>query len=211
MRRLDPRLIFGLLLIGGGLIYLLHNLGLIHWGNLVWGAAAAVAGVIFLAIVARDRGMWWALIPGLSLLGAAGLVALDYLAPTLAAQWGGPLFLGAIGLSFWLIYALDRALWWAIIPGGVLVTLALVAGLDNREGLQTGGIFFLGLGATFLLVGVAPNPHGQQRWAFVPAAVLLVLGLLLMVGFVAAINYLWPLALIVAGLFWLLRAFRPRA
>ena len=210
MRRPDARLIFGLLLIAAGTLYLLQNLGLIHWGNLVWGVAAGVAGLLFLAVVVRDRAMWWAIIPALTLLGVAGLVALTYVAPALGEKWGGTVFLGAIGLSFWIVYVLDRERWWAIIPGGVLLTLALVAGLDQRGDNQTGGIFFLGLGATFLLVGIAPNPHGHLRWAFIPAAVLLVMGLLLMVGFEASINYIWPLALIAGGLFLLLRAFRRR-
>ena len=112
----------------------------------------------------------------------AGLVALDYLAPPLSAQWGGTLFLGAIGLSFLTIYVLEHARWWAIIPGGVLITLAAVAGLDRSADVQAGGLFFLGLGGTFILVALAPNPHGQMRWAFFPAAVLLILGLLLFVG-----------------------------
>ena len=105
---------------------------------------------------------------------------------------------------------LDRDKWWAIIPGGVLVTLAAVAGLERGTDIQTGGIFFLGLGATFILVALAPNPHGQMRWAFIPAAVLLILGLLLFVGFHGH-HYIWPLSLISAGLFLLVRAFRRRA
>ena len=141
----------------------------------------------------------------------AGLIALDYLAPPLSAQWGGTLFLGAIGLSFLTIYVLEHARWWAIIPGGVLITLAAVAGLDRSADVQTGGLFFLGLGGTFILVAFAPNPHGQMRWAFFPAAVLLILGLLLFVGLQAAINYVWPVALILGGLFLILRAFRRRA
>jgi hypothetical protein len=211
MRKLDPRLTVGLLLVAGGLIYLLQNLGLIHWGNLVWGIAAGLAGLVFVALFIRNRQQWWAIIPGLALLAVAALVALNALAPALSAHWGGTLFLGAMGLSFWIIYLLDRDKWWAIIPGGVLVTLAGVAALNQSNDLQTGGIFFFGLGATFILVALAPNPHHQMRWAFIPAAVLLVLGLLLFVGFQAAINYIWPVALIIAGLFLMVRAFRRRA
>ena len=211
MRKLDPRLIGGLLLIGAGVIYLLQNLGYIHWANIVWGVAAGIAGLAFLALVVSHRQYWWAVIPGLTLLAVAAIVGLDDLAPALLSRWSGQIFLGAIGLSFWIIYLLDRGMWWAIIPGGVLLTLAGVAALSNSDnGPQVGGVFFLGLGATFLLVGIAPNPHGALRWAFIPATVLLVMGLLLFVGFEAAINYLWPVALIAGGLFFILRAFRQR-
>ena len=33
--------------------------------------------------------------------------------------WGGALFLGSIGLAFWVIYFVRRDFWWAVIPGGV--------------------------------------------------------------------------------------------
>ena len=211
MRRLDARLVGGLLLVGAGVIYLLQNLGYLLWANLIWGTAAALTGLLFLALVVGNRNHWWAVIPGLTLLAVATIIALGYLAPSLVARWSGPIFLAAIGLSFWVIYLLDRGLWWAIIPGGVLLTLAGVAALDRDNGPQLGGVFILGLSATFLLVGIAPNPHGALRWAFIPAAILFLLGLLLFVGLHAAINYVWPLALIAVGLFVILRAFRPRA
>jgi len=50
-----------------------------------------------------------------------------------------------------------------------------------------------------------------MRWAFIPAAVLVVLGLLLFVGLATAINFLWPVALIVGGALLLIRALRRLA
>ena len=211
MRKLDTRLVFGLLLVAAGVFYLLQTLGLIVLGPLVWAISAGLAGLVFLVIAARDRAQWWAWIPSLTLLGLAGLEGLQYAAPTAADQWGGSIFLGAIGLSFWIVYLVDRAHWWAIIPGGVLVTLAVVAALDKAADGVSGGAFFLGLGLTFLLVAFAPNPHGRMRWGFIPAAVMLVFGVLLIVGFTDALRFAAPAGLILAGGFLLLRAFRPRA
>ncbi len=211
MRRIDARFIFGLLLIGGGVIYLLQTMGLITWGPLVWALAFAVGGLAFLSVFVRDRLMWWALIPGLTLLGLAGLLTLQQFAPAQAEAWGGSLFLGAIGLAFLVVYAANRQFWWALIPGGVLITLGVVAGLDRLAGFETGGVFFLGLGLTFAAVALVPTPQGQMRWAFIPAAVLAIMGLLLLVGFTTAINYIWPVALILAGLLLLTRALRRRA
>jgi hypothetical protein len=160
----------------------------------------------------RDRGAWWALIPGLTMLGLSGLLTLGEINPALGERWGGSLFLGAIGLSFWLIYLRDRNFWWAVIPGGVLLTLAVVAGLDNLNlPIETGGIFFIGLGLTFLLVAVIPSQGVQLRWAFFPAVVLLAMGVLIGVGFERAINYLWPLALILGGGVLLWRTLRRPA
>jgi hypothetical protein len=212
MRRSDGRLLVGLLLIAGGVIYLLQNLGLITWGTLVWAVVFAAGGLAFLSWLLRDRGAWWALIPGLTLLGLSGLMALDVVNPTFGDRWGGSLFLGSIALSFWIIYLRDRNFWWAVIPGGVLLTLAVVAGIENLTlPIDTGGIFFIGLGLTFLLLALLPGQGIQLRWAFIPAAALLVMGMLIGVGFERAINYLWPLALIIGGAALLWRAMRRPA
>jgi hypothetical protein len=49
-----------------------------------------------------------------------------------------------------------------------------------------------------------------MRWAFVPAGVLLLIGILMTAALTQVINFVWPLALILAGLFLVLRAFRSR-
>ena len=211
MKRLDQRLLWGLLLVAAGVFYLLQNLGYITWGSLVWAGAFGVGAVIFLGVFIQNRTMWWALIPGFTLAGLGGLMVLQQVWPAGADQWGGSLFLGAIGASFWVIYAVNRSFWWAIIPGGVLLTLAAVAATGNSEGDFGGGLFFLGLAATFLLLGLSPTPNARLSWAFYPAGGLAVFGLLLLVGFGTAFNYLWPAALIVAGAFLLFRAVRRRA
>ncbi len=212
MRRIDSRLLVGLLLIVGGIVYLLQNLNLITWGPTVWTGAFFVGAIVFLVAYLRDRASWWAIIPGMTLLGLGAISTLDRVAPAFEAAWGGTIFLGAIGLSFLLIYLRDRSLWWAIIPGGVLATLAAVAGLDQLAlPIETGGLFFIGMGLTFLLVAFLPNPSGPMRWAFIPAGALIIMGILIAVGFERAIGYLWPLALIAVGLVLLFRAMRRPA
>jgi len=212
MRRLDARLIWGILLIGGGIFYLLQNFGYLRVSGLIWGVVFGLGGIAFLWVFFRDRGQGWAIIPALTLLGLAALITLDQTAPSLADAWGGALFLGSIGLGFWVVYLVNRGHWWAIIPGGVLLTVAAVAGLESALGeFATGGVFFLGLGVTFGLVALAPAPQGRMKWAYIPAGALLLFGLLLTVGFGDAINYLGPVALILGGIFLLARAVRRRA
>jgi hypothetical protein len=68
-------------------------------------------------------------------------------------------------------------------------------------GLNSGSVFFIGLGLTFLLVALLPNPAGQMQWAYIPAVVLFLLGAFL--GNQDAVcwaAYFWPVALIVAGI-----------
>src|SRR5688500_10199063 len=113
MRRIDARLIIGLLLIAGGVVYLLQNLGFITWGSAVWAAAFLIGAVAFLVMFVRDRAAWWAIIPGLTLLGLGGNMALELVNPAAEKTWGGSLFLGSIGLAFLIIYLRDRGQWWA--------------------------------------------------------------------------------------------------
>ncbi len=212
MKRLDMRLVGGVLLIVGGLFYLLNNLGIIRWGNLVWAAIAGVAAVALFAAVVRDRRQWWFIIPGMVLTAVTVVILLDYFAPTLEGKLSGALFLGLIGLAFWVIFALDRKMWWAIIPGGALLTLAVIAGLDDVAGIDGGGVLFLGMGLTFGLLALVPIEDGRRaRWPLIPAAALLLMGALFLVGFERALGYLWPAALIIGGLLLLARAWRTRA
>lgn len=213
LKRLDPRLIGGTLLIVGGILFLLENLGYLPGGNLFWGAVFGVGALAFLWTFITDRAQWWALIPACALLGLTIVLLLDAFAPALEDELGGSVFLGLIGLSFWVIYLSNRAFWWAVIPGGVLLTLATVAGIDSAlketPDALSGGVFFAGIGLTFVLLGFLPTPQGQLRWAFIPGGILLVMGLLVALAAASLINYVWPIALIVLGLVLVWRAVRP--
>jgi len=212
MRKLEARVIWGILLIAGGILFLLQNFGL--FGGLLtllWVLIFGAAGAVFLFVFLINRAHWWAVIPGFALLGLAALIALDQLVPQAGEAWGGTIFLGGIGLSFWVIYFVNREHWWAIIPGGVMLTLALIAGLASvLEGIETGGVFFLGLGLTFGLLSFVPTPEGRMKWALIPAAVLLVMGLLLGAAASPFLNYLWPVALILLGLYHIFRTLISR-
>jgi hypothetical protein len=215
MTRSYSRLLWGLLLVGLGALLLLQNLNLVPMQNSVWGViwagAFGVAGIVFLVMFLQDRLQWWAIIPGLTLLGIGLIIALSVLFPQGVGGWIGGVFLGMIGLAFWIVYFTNREYWWAIIPGGTLVTLGLVAGATALwGGVELGGLFFVGLGLTFLLVAVLPTPQGQMKWAYIPATVLLAMGALIWLAATSLIQYLWPLALIVAGGYLLWRAYGHR-
>lgn len=204
MRWLSSRVVWGVLLIAGGILFLLQNLGLMEVGNLFWTLLFAFAGVSFLSVFFSDRAQWWALIPGFVLLALAAVIGISVIAPGLSENLGGGLFLGGIGLAFFAVYLANRGNWWAVIPGGVLLTLATVATIGEAT-FDTGGIFFLGLGLTFALVAILPTPEGSMKWAFIPAGILLVMGLLIMAAAGEYINLVWPAALILLGLFLIYR------
>jgi hypothetical protein len=170
----------------------------------LWVILLAAGAGAFLWIYITKRDQWWAVIPGLTLLGLT-LVSLEGIIPFIpGGDWTGAVFLGCIGLAFWLIFLRRQEQWWAIIPGGVLVTLALVAGLDSLSDWSD-VTFFLGLGLTFGLVALLPNKTYDTRWAYIPAGAMIVLGLVLFSPFQSVINYVWPVILVGLGVYILVR------
>jgi hypothetical protein len=86
--------------------------------------------------------------------------------------------------------------WWAIIPGGVLLTLGFASALSEAFAIvETGGVFFVGLGLTFLFVALL----AKMKWAYIPATVLLMLGFFLGTPFIGIMEYAWIGVLLVAG------------
>ncbi len=206
MKRFDLRIVIGTLLILAGGLGFLQAFGFLQdVSDLFWGLVFLAAGAVFLFLFASGfaRGGWWAAFPGFILAGLGVLILL----PDALDNIGGAIFLGAIGLSFWAVYLTGRDRWWAIIPGGVLFTLAIVSALPEQVmgGADLGGIFFLGLALTFLLVGVLAN----MRWAYWPAGALAVFGTFLFFeSQVFLFSYVAAGALIVAGIYIVTRSLR---
>ena len=212
MKRLESRILWGVLLILGGVLFLLDSLGVIAVGAIVWPLLLAIASLAFLIVfLTAPQTNWWAAIPGFVLLGLTGTVLFDQIAPAAAETWGGSLFLGGISMAFWAVYLVDTENWWAVIPAGVLLTLALIAGLpEDIQGIETGGIFFLGIGLTFAVLALLPTSEGRMTWPIIPALVLLVVGALVTAAAAELINYVWPAILILGGLYLLYRALSSR-
>ena len=209
MRWLESRILWGIVFIVGGVLFLLQNLGLLQLGSLFWFVLLGLGSLFFLSFFIQNRANWWALIPGFALLSLLVVVLLNWFIPDLGANWGGSALLGGIGLSFFLIYLVEKENWWALIPGGVLLTLAATVGLEQFfPGMETVGIFFLGMGLTFGLVAILPNPQGEMRWAWIPAGILLFIGLVFMAVTGQLLKYIWPVVLIFAGFFLLIRSMR---
>lgn len=206
MKRFDPRVIIGTLLIVAGALGFLQAFGFLqNASDLFWGIVFLAAGAVFLFLFASGfaSGGWWAAFPGFVLAGIGVLILL----PESLDNVGGGIFLGAIGLSFWTVYLTGRDRWWAIIPGGVLFTLAIVSVLPEQflGGADSGGIFFLGLALTFLLVALLAN----MRWAYWPAGALGVFGTFLFFeSQVFLLSYIAAGALILAGIYVVLRSLR---
>jgi hypothetical protein len=211
MKRSD--FLWGGLLIVAGVLLMLENLGMLGTvSDLFWMTAFLLSGLAFLGGYAIDRARWWPLIPGWALLGLAGTIGVERFAPGTSGELSGAAFLCALGLGFWSVFAARRDNWWAIIPGGVLVTLAIITGLQPLFGSEnTGGVLFLGFAFTFALIYLLPTPTNRHRWALIPAGIMAVLSLVTFSATTAALDYIWPAGLIVMGLYLLFRTFGMRS
>lgn len=212
MKRIQWQAIFGGLLILFGAVFLLDNFNIIeNVSDLVFGSLFAVGGAFFLYLYLTENQQWWALIPGFVLLGLGAMIGMGAVLPSLAGDISGPLFLASVSLPFWIIYFRFRGdFWWALIPAGVMLTLALITGVETFvSGADLGGaILFFGMGLTFFIVGLVPTPAGKMRWAFIPGAILTLMGF-----FILALEHDWGMipaaaALILVGLYQIFRSLR---
>lgn len=209
MTKENKQLLWGLLLVALGGFFLLQATGILGaLSDLFWSLAFGAAGGVFLYVFLTARHeRWWAAIPGFTLLGLAAIFYSRFAPPILSGMTGA-IFLGAIGAGFLAIFVTNPRQWWAIIPGGALFSVAAVAAIDVLpfRFLNSGSVLFVGLGLTFGVLGLLSTYLNQNlRWAYIPAAILLVLGLVIVTPFVGALAWLWPLALIGAGAYLILR------
>jgi hypothetical protein len=201
MKRFDPQIVFGLLLLTGGALALLQTMGYLKdASDVFWGGFFIAIGLLFLSLLVG--GHWWGVFPGFTLFAIGVLIFL----PDTMDDFGGFIFLGGIAISFWVTYVTSpRERWWALIPAGVLTTLAGMTIAAERFGeFETAGFFFLGLSATFLLVALLAG----MRWAYWPALALGIMGVLGLASLFEIANYIWAVALIAAGGFLLFQYFR---
>lgn len=201
MKRFDFRILIGVVLVLGGILMLLDQLGVLRGAtNLFWAAILAIGAALFLYWFFSGRSRWWAAIPGFALAG----MAVSSLLPE-RLGWGGLAVLGGIGVGFWAVYLTDRRYWWAMIPGGVMITLGVISAMTEADQIaDTGGLLLVGLGITFLLVGFL----AKMKWAYLPAGVLLVIGFFLGTPFEGLFQYIWIGVLLLAGVILIFSALR---
>lgn len=214
MNNQRTNLALGAILLLAGLFLLLVNFDILgDLSGTMWGLVFVAGGLAFVALYLGNRQQWWPIIPGLTLVGIGLLILLSMTG--LDENWLPSILFLSIGAAFLVVYATRPAAnWWAIIPAGVMGSLAMVV----ISGELGGAVIMLGLAATFGLVylqGALRSLHQQFWWALIPAGVLGVIGLFLLAGEVeqlAWVGRLWPVVLILIGVGVLLRGgFQPRA
>ena len=205
------RILVGGLLILAGVFAMINAVTGIDLGGFVWAALFVLGGLAFISVMASNRNHWWAAIPGFTLLGIGALIGLDQIAPRAAEQIGGALVLAGIGVSFLVVYLLNRSFWWAIIPMGVMFSLVALILLDPYLS-EPAILFFLGLAATFGVLALLPIDNGKRTiWPVYPAGGLLLVALIVGIGASDWAGYIMPVVVIGIGLFLVLRSLRTHA
>jgi hypothetical protein len=177
MRTNRITLIWGLILIAAGALFLAQNLG--YLSNLTpvfWVIFFAVLSLGFFATYfARGLHHWGWLFPAMVTGGIAITIGLGAAGAT-GSYVGAPV-LGGLVVPFVIAYTLDpQRNEWALIPAWVLGVLTFVTVIADRvPGEVTGALVLFSIGLPFLVVYL--RDRRQNWWALIPAGIMLVLGL----------------------------------
>ena len=169
-------LFWGVLMIGGGLLALAEQTGYIDtFSPQTWITVFAAISLLGLVSYALSGWKQWGLLFPAGAFGGLALVIALAEARVDSAAVASPLFFGLL-IPFIAAYLTDRTHnWWALIPGGVMLFLALTTLLvDSSGGEWIGALFLFMIALSFLVVYL----NNQTRlWALFVAYILAVLGI----------------------------------
>ncbi len=169
-------LFWGILLIGGGVLALADQLGYIeNLSPTLWiFVFAAISLLGFISYATSGFKQWGWLFPagifgGLAVTIAFAANHVDN--PAIASS----LFFGLL-IPFAAAYLTDRSRnWWALIPGGVMLFLAMTTLLvENVGGEWVGALFLFLIGLSFLIVYLS---NRTRTWALLVAYIMGVLSI----------------------------------
>jgi hypothetical protein len=190
-----------LFLIIGGLI-LLQNIKIFSGdvGSIVFILIYGILSIYMLLTYSRRKSQWWWLILGIFLLGLA-LSNLSEIIPSLKS-YSSVIAVFFAGISFLIIYLIDRLNWWALIPGSVITSLGVIHYLEvSAPEIQTNGIMFLGLGIAFLILFLVPIRNIRMNWPLIPAVILFAIGATLSLNQdLNLISFIGPALLLLGGI-----------
>jgi hypothetical protein len=207
--------LLGILLVVAGVLLGLQQYGYLRgeWSDAVFTGLWALGALYLFDIYRQDRGQWWFGLAAFVLAGLAVASGLALFFPQLGGALGGFIFLGAIGAGFLIAYRRNPGNWWALIPAGVMISLALISVVDDLPielPFESGSLLFFGMGLTFLALSQLRVGEERLTWAVYPAIPLLVLGFFVGFGEAASWNYIWPSLIILLGVYFLVDAVRRR-
>lgn len=108
----------------------------------------------------------------------AGFVGVGVFAIATSENFTGVASLGFPALALALVYLSDVKRWWAVIPAGILASIALLLAFNELFSWDATPVLFLGFAATFTCLYLLSPERGGQRWALYPAVVFIALTVL---------------------------------
>ena len=150
----------------------------------LWVGVFAIGGLLAFIMYWGDREDWRLLLTTYGTWVFAAILALILL-NVLTGAWIPLFILTAIALPFLAVYYRDRAQWWALIPGYVLIVIALIVVFSDLGWISeawVATIILFAIAAPFLYIFLRDR---RMWWALIPAYVMLAVGL--MVGLIDAV------------------------
>lgn len=167
---------WGILLILGGILALAEQMGYLdQFPDSAWiWVFGAISIIAFVSYIATGLKEWGWLFPAGIFGGLAVTIALATNNVDSAAV-GSPLFFGLL-IPFVAAYLTDRTKnWWALIPGSIMLFLAMITLMvDNVGGELIGSMMLFLIGLSFLIVYLT---NRTRTWALIVAYIMGVLSL----------------------------------
>ena len=158
-------------LLGLGVLIIVINSGMLSaLPAFSWLILLLIAGASFWVGGLRQLPLWVRIV-GFSGIGVLAIVT--------SGRFSASAALSFPAMAFLMIYITNPKRWWAIIPGGVLASVALLVTFESLfRHWDTTPILFLGFAATFSYLYLLPKKRGGKRWALYPAILFIILTVL---------------------------------
>jgi len=199
--RLNQGVLWGAILIGLGIVFMLQQIFPGFFGALIWSAVFAIGAVATYGAYTRNKQNWWLLIPAYVMAFVAAIIQIGSIR-WLPGEFVGAFVMLAIGFPFLYVYLKNDEHWWALIPA---YTMAAIAGIILfsmvLNGEMIASFVMFAIAAPFLYVYLRNRQHW---WALIPGGIMAVIGVGL---FIAGMAWIFPAVMIVAGLYLLYRQF----
>lgn len=169
-------LFWGIVLIGFGALALAQQMGYIDGvSDSLWPWIFALVSLLAFAGYALSGWRQWGWLFPAGVFGGLAVTTALALNNVDSAAVGSPLFFGLL-IPFIAAYLTDRTHnWWALIPGGVMLFLAVTTLLvDNVAGEWVGSMFLFLLGLSFFIIYLN---NRTRNWALLVAYILFVLSI----------------------------------
>jgi hypothetical protein len=153
------------------------------------------------------KSYWWRIVAGLLLMAAGVLLLLaQFEWITLEGPMWGTLFLLGGAAFFLILWLSDRADWWPVIPGGVMLAWGVSTLLGN-VGLAGWLVALIGMaGSALPFLYIFARNRKSNWWALIPGGIMLLVGLATALGELLGGDWvasfvLWGIALAFALVF----------